>query len=131
MYKSKSLLVAMALALLLVTNVHAHAQKPGLYSDTRIYKELNTYEFTLSNKNDFTSSYKIYTGDWDVELGIMINERWIGSIVDMKPLEEVSFSIELRISPASYRERLMCTELDVEGMSTVSRVCSKVIMKRN
>ena len=120
----------LGLLLLLSSTAMAHTQSPGLIEDMRIYKEVNSYEFTLVNRNDYTTSFNVLVGDYDPKTKGIINEKIVGTIEDLGYNKGVKFMVDLRVNIDTTREALMCTEMVNPNASYRSRVCSKVIMKR-
>ena len=122
--------ILLAAIAVLSFNAMAHTQSPGHIIDDWVYKEVNSYEFTLVNRNEYVASYSILVGNYNPKTGLMENEKKLGTIENLEYNEGVKFNVDIRVPPATKRQALMCTELVNENVSYRSRVCSLLELTR-
>lgn len=122
--------IVILISLLASASTFAHTQSPGKIVDKRIYKEVNSYEFTLVNRNKYLASYDVIVGDLVEGTKKMKNGKVIGRIENLKYNESVKFNVDIRVPPATTRKAVMCTELAHETASFKSRVCSLLELTR-
>lgn len=117
------------LVLLFPTVALAHTQAPGHVKHHIVYSEVNTYEFTVVNRNSYPTGFNVLTYDYDKKTGKMSNEKKLGQIKNMVHNEAVKFSVDFRVAPGQKVDRVMCTEMDAPK-SYRSKVCSLIEMER-
>lgn len=109
--------------------VLSHTQSPGYIEDNFVYKELNTYSFTVTNRTTELSDFKVIVGDYENKT--LLNEKTVGTIKDIVKGEGVKFSVSFKVKPSESKVKLVCTEASPKNKLLLkSRICSKVTMER-
>ncbi|MCW3172631.1 hypothetical protein [Shewanella subflava] len=119
------------LALLMLFSAHAtaHSHSPTGFKHHYVYKDVNTYSFTVENDSRYAAGFKVYTYDYDRKTNKQTNEKYIGTIPPIKAHENVSFLIDFTVLPSTHIVKTMCTVLDLD-VPFKTKVCSVIEMER-
>jgi hypothetical protein len=117
--------------LMLTAPAMAHTQSPGQIDDT-VYTEVNTYEFTVGNRNQYATAFELLVYDAERIDGTIVkdqNFRVLGTIQELTPNETFQFRIDLRARTNDLTHKVVCTRM-IREAGYRSEVCSLVTMKR-
>jgi len=107
----------------------AHLQSPTKIKEHLVYMEINRYEFTITNANNYSSSYQLMTYDL-AEGNKLINENIIGVISDIRPKQKINFTIGLKAKEKTITEKVFCSQMIGSKGGFSSKICSLVVMRR-
>ena len=121
-----------ALAIMLFAGTaSAHTQTPGKVEKT-VFGEVNTFEFTIVNRNDYPSAFEVLVYDADMVDGKVVTEpepKVLGTIEELTHNESFKFRVDLRAPTGAKTHKVMCTRMKRET-GYRSSVCSLVVMNR-
>ncbi len=83
-----------------------------------VFSEISSHEFTLTNRNSFTSDF-----------AVSVNDIKIGLVKQVLPDEAITVTLELSARPNSIEHKRVCTIMR-SHVPNQTQVCSLLILKR-